>query len=346
MSSTAKRISAVVLLAILLTALSVVNLPVWAVAPGKAQEVSGLISIKGTPPSNRAGHILMTDVTIGPVSCLEWLVDKTNPNIQLVPSSAILGNAPPSSFIPTGLDQMKQSKQAATIAALSYLGYDVHEVKGAIVAGLAKDSLVSSQLKIGDLITKVNSRPVGSAGQFASIVSKFQPGNTAELTYIPASVVADRPNSGAYRSVSVKFGSRPGSPSKPYLGIEIGNGVSYRSPVSVSISTPGIGGPSAGLAFTLGIIDRLRGGGLTLGNTIAATGTISPAGTVGDVGGVPQKTIAVERAGARLFLVPPQEYKAALSKATPRLKVEAVSTLKEAISDVEAFAASVKRPGS
>ena len=83
--------------------------------------------------------------------------------------------------------------------------------------------------------------------------------------------------------------------------------------------------------MTLGIIDKLSGGHLTGNRTVAATGTIDPQGDVGDVGGVPEKTVAVERAGATVFFVPPQEYQAALSKDTPQLHVYAVSTLGQAL---------------
>jgi PDZ domain-containing protein len=101
--------------------------------------------------------------------------------------------------------------------------------------------------------------------------------------------------------------------------------------VKVTVHTADIGGPSAGLSMTLGIIDKLSGGDLTGKRIVAATGTIDPSGAVGDVGGVAEKTIAVERAGATVFLVPPEELKAAESKATPQLHVYAVSSLDEAL---------------
>ncbi len=342
-SKNKKKIVIAFIVVVILILLSFVNLPIWAIAPGKAQEVAGLIKIEGASNTPKSGHILMTDVSLGPVSSVQWLFDKMNSNVELVPSSAILGNTPPSSFIPTQLDEMKQSKQAATVAALSYLGYDLNIINGAIIAGIAKVSVVSSVFHVGDLITKVNNTTVTSARQFVTVISNFKPKDAIRISYIPAALVANRGSSASVtKTVLVTLGSRPGDASKPYLGVNITDGVSYNTPFKVAISTPGIGGPSAGLAFTLGIIDRMEGGGLTKGNTIAATGTISPNGSVGDVGGVPQKTIAVERAGAKLFLVPPQEYKAALSKDTPGLKVEAVSTLKQAVADVEAFAASRK----
>ncbi len=97
------------------------------------------------------------------------------------------------------------------------------------------------------------------------------------------------------------------------------------------MNTADIGGPSAGLAMALGIMDKLSGGHLTGNRIVAATGTIDPAGNVGDVGGVAEKTIAVERAGATVFFVPPQELAAAKSKDTSQLHVYAVSTLDQAL---------------
>jgi Lon-like protease len=115
------------------------------------------------------------------------------------------------------------------------------------------------------------------------------------------------------------------------LGIEPEDQVAFGYPFPVSINVTNIGGPSAGLAMTLGVIDALTSGSLTGGRTVAATGTMDANGDVGDVGGVAQKTVAVENAGASIFLVPPQEYGAAMSKDRPGLKVYAVSTLDQAL---------------
>jgi Lon-like protease len=93
--------------------------------------------------------------------------------------------------------------------------------------------------------------------------------------------------------------------------------------------------------MTLGVIDALTSGSVTGGRTVAATGTIDSQGNVGPVGGVPQKTVAVENAGASIFLVPPQEYKDALSKDRPGLKIYPVSTLDQALSVLAAHGGTV-----
>jgi PDZ domain-containing protein len=107
-------------------------------------------------------------------------------------------------------------------------------------------------------------------------------------------------------------------------------------PFDVTIDVGAIGGPSAGLALTLGLLDVLSAGNLTGGYRIAATGTINLDGTVGDVGGVAQKAVAVRKAGAQVFFVPPDELKDALSQAGS-MKVMPVATLQQALNDLRAL---------
>jgi Lon-like protease len=120
--------------------------------------------------------------------------------------------------------------------------------------------------------------------------------------------------------------------SRGFLGISVQTQQDYTFPFPITIDTADIGGPSAGLAMTLGVLNTLSGGHLTGGRVVAATGTMSATGAVGDVGGVAQKTVAVERAGATVFFVPPEELSAARSKATASLHVYAVSSLAQVLS--------------
>jgi PDZ domain-containing protein len=117
-------------------------------------------------------------------------------------------------------------------------------------------------------------------------------------------------------------------------------------PVQVDLSSEGIVGPSAGLAFTLGLMAELDPADLTGGLKVAATGTMSIDGSVGDVGGVAQKTIAVRGAGATVFLVPKQEYAVAKSRAGPNLHVYAVSSISQAIHILESLGGRVARTTS
>ena len=121
------------------------------------------------------------------------------------------------------------------------------------------------------------------------------------------------------------------------IGIEIFTQPGWDYPFKVSVNLNNIGGPSAGLAFTLGIIDSLTGGNITGGRTISATGTICADGSVGEVGGVPQKTVAVENANASVFLVPEAEKSQAQGKATRSLHVFGVSNLEQALQDLKSL---------
>jgi PDZ domain-containing protein len=141
------------------------------------------------------------------------------------------------------------------------------------------------------------------------------------------------------RSVSLRLASGlDQGKTVPLVGIvAMGTQPEYDFPFPITINSDQIGGPSAGLAWTLGLINSLSGGRLTGGLTIAASGTIRPDGSVGDVGGLEQKTVAVENAGATVFFVPnyPDSVDPARAKATANLKVFPVSSLGQALRELE-----------
>jgi PDZ domain-containing protein len=131
--------------------------------------------------------------------------------------------------------------------------------------------------------------------------------------------------------VELALGADPNDPDRAIIGIEVtGRGIDFDFPIDVSIDTGDVGGPSAGLAFTLAIIDDLTPGDLTGGADVAVTGTINSDGTVGPVGGTGQKAAAVRAKGYDAFLVPSDDYEAARQHAGD-VDVIAVDTLDEAL---------------
>ena len=192
------------------------------------------------------------------------------------------------------------------------------------------------------MITAVNDTPVTTDCSLVTALHGLTPGTKAALTVEESSINnVGQFVSGPTVTKSVTLGTPPkglidsgcGAPTKPtaYLGIEPQTQQDWQFPVKVTVHTQNIGGPSAGLAMTLGIMDKLSSGRLTGNRIVAATGTIDQNGTVGDVGGVAEKTIAVERAGATVFFVPSVEFQAAESKATPQLHVYAVNNLDQVL---------------
>ena len=243
-----------------------------------------------------------------------------------------------------GYLQMTQAQSFATAAALTRLGYKVSpEPAGSLIYGIAPGSPAASTLKVAQVITAVDGTSTPTVCAMSAALQGRKPGTAVTLSVEKATIN----DSGTFEAgpivpKKVTLGTPPaglqetGCSTKPvsptaYLGVETQDQVDWRFPVKVQVHTADIGGPSAGLSMSLGIIDKLSGGRLTGKHIVAATGTIDPAGDVGDVGGVAEKTIAVEGAGATVFFVPPQELQAARSKATPQLHVYAVSSLDQAL---------------
>jgi PDZ domain-containing protein len=182
---------------------------------------------------------------------------------------------------------------------------------------------------VGDVISAVNGTSTPNATGLVTVLHTYHSGQRITLTVTRSGSTAPTSVPITLKNTLIDVGG--GVMQTEDLGIQVDDQVNYTFPFPLTIDVANIGGPSAGLAMTLGVIDELTGGSLTGGKTVAATGTIDAQGNVGDVGGVPQKTIAVEKAGATIFLVPPQEFKAAKSKQSNGLQIYSVSTLGQAL---------------
>ena len=168
------------------------------------------------------------------------------------------------------------------------------------------------------MVTAVNGVAVHTASDFVAAIHAAQPGETVQAHRAAGRHRRQAPDRDAVRHVDAgprrSAASRP-TRDQPFLGVASTTQTVFVFPFQVSIDVGAIGGPSAGLALTLGLLDVLSAGNLTGGHRIAATGTINLDGTVGDVGGVAQKAVAVRQAGAQVFFVPPDELKDAQSQA-------------------------------
>jgi PDZ domain-containing protein len=323
------------------------NVNDYALSPGDATPVASFITVPAHLDHPLHGSILLTDVFVQQLNALTYLEKRFfSSGTTIVPSAELLGPAtPPDQFAAQGFLEMSQAQSSATAAALSHLGYSPASTPaGALVFGITPGSPAFKVLKVSQVITGVNGTPVTSSCSLVAALHGLRPGATATLSVEQSTVK----QSGAFVagpivSRTVTLGRPPKGLTEPpscgranrvptvYLGIDPEDQLAWNFPVKVVVRTADIGGPSAGLSMTLGIIDKLSGGDLTGKRIVAATGTIDAHGNVGPVGGVPQKTIAVERAGATVFFVPPQQYKDAISEDTPQLHVYAVSTLDQAL---------------
>lgn len=221
-----------------------------------------------------------------------------------------------------GAIEMVSSQDAAIAVALTELDYDVKPAPE--VFSVTKDAPADGRLEVRDVIVAVNGTPVTTTAEVGDAVRATPPDTDVTLT-----VVRD----GAEREVTVTPGEKDGS---PFIGIDMLPG--YRFPFDVSVDIdPAIGGPSAGLMFSLAIYDTLTPGSLTDGEIVAGTGTISPDGKVGPIGGIQQKIAAARETGAQLFMVPPDNCADALDAPNDDMQLVRADTMHDARLAIEAW---------
>ncbi len=339
----------VVVLALVWWGLGLWSVNYYAITPGDATPVAPLITVPAALDHPLTGTILLTDVFVEQLSARSYLQERYfSSDDQILSSADLLGPAtPPDQFVAQGYLEMTQAQSFATAAALTTLGYTVvSRPAGALVYGIVPGSPAAAALKVAQVITALDGTPTSSACGLVDALQGREPGSTVTLSVekstispsglfepgpvVPVRLRLGKPPAGVRNTCNAK----PVVPTA-FLGIEPEDQLAWKFPVKVEVHTADIGGPSAGLSMTLGIIDKLSGGRLTGRRIVAATGTIDPSGAVGDVGGVAEKTVAVERAGATVFFVPPEELAAARSKATPQLHVYAVSSLAQTLRILE-----------
>jgi PDZ domain-containing protein len=291
---------------------------------GKGSSDEPLIQISGATTYPTTGKLDLTTVSEwgGPGSHLSlkdavqgWL----DPSVAVIPEELLY---PPNTSAEQAQEQaaseMTDSQQNAKIAALTYLGYKVPtSVK---VDALSKNSASEGKLEVGDIILTVDGTPVATPDELRAQISKHTPGQVVALGV---------ERSGKPLDVKVTTGADPTDSSRPVIGIQ--PGTAYTFPFTVEIDLRDVGGPSAGLMFALGIIDKLTPESLTGGRTIAGTGTIAADGSVGPIGGIQQKMVGAQRNGATVFFVPAGNCGDA-KKAKPKgLQLVKVNTLTDAV---------------
>jgi Lon-like protease len=333
-------VALIVVVSVAVIVSSFVTVPYYALVPGDAQPVSKLIKLPPAQSHSEHGSLLLTDVGVENVSLLGLLPAWLNSDTTLVSSQDLTAGLPIDQFDAEGTVDMEESELTAQAVAIRQLGYQVPERDaGVTVYVIDPGSPASRTLHIGDVITSIDGTPTTNPQELQTAVRSHRPGDSVTLE------VGSIDNPLQDHAATLRLGSTKGphGAQVPFIGIGdpaapipgMGTQPYYSFPFAVHINSDEIGGPSAGLAWTLGIVDSVSGGSLTGGRKVAATGTIHPDGTIGDVGGVAQKTVAVERAGASVFFVPQVELATARSKATSGLKVYGVTSLQQVLHDLQ-----------
>ena len=316
-----------------------INLPYYALSPGPVNDVTDFISVD--EPNTVEGDLFFLTVSLQEVNVLEYVAAQLNREVDLSPRENIRpAGTTQEQLRDQNLNLMNQSKQNAIYVALTELGYDVvFEGSGARVTAFTEVSAAGDVLEPGDVIVAVDGTPVEFLDDAMSLLGGRAPGDTVELT-IERPV--DDPDVASERKV-VEITLIPyralneddeliEDPDRGMVGVFLENGeTEIVFPVEVDIDSQNIGGPSAGMMFTLEIMNQLTEEDLTKGNRIAGTGTIRQDGTVGAIGGIKQKVYGAIDAGAVYVLVPDGNYDEAILAAGDDITVVRVVTIDDAL---------------
>ncbi|MDU0478903.1 PDZ domain-containing protein [Staphylococcus chromogenes] len=285
-----------------------------------------IVSISGEEEDKTTGNLNMTTVVVRTQLTLtqaltRWLLhdDTLVPIEQIFPP-----NMSQDEVQQHNQTEFTQSESAATLAAMSYL----HRPTMVEIIGVLDDAAAHGIVRPGQRIVAVDSAPISAPGQVRELVQNKKPGDSIVLDLVDAH--------GAKESKTVTLGEHPET-KKALLGITMG--AVPADNLKVEYNLEDIGGPSAGLMFTLAVIDKLSPGELTGGKFIAGTGTIAEDGTVGPIGGIQHKVAAAAEAGAEVFLSPAANCKEAMLKQHDGLTVIKVNNLADAVTQLENYQA-------
>lgn len=329
-----RRRGVTVLLGALLTTLLSIGvlaapIPYVVLGPGPTVNTLGtedgkeVIQVTGRETSTSAGQLRLTTVGVQPTVKLRsaiqgWFSDDE----AVVPRELVYPPGESREEVEErNAEDFKVSQTSAETAALRELGYPVQVV----VKTVAGNGPSAGALKPGDVVTSVDGQPVTTANRLTELIRAKPAGTALEIGYT---------RDGAAATAKITSREQDG---RPRIGVEIDQQQPH--PFTLTIDLEDIGGPSAGLMFALGIIDKIDPEDLTGGRIIAGTGSITADGEVGPIGGVPQKLVAAQAAGATAFLVPAANCPEAVANAPDGLILIEVETLTDALDGLAALRA-------
>jgi PDZ domain-containing protein len=340
--STRRWALALLVVSLVLTGVGVVaryvQLPYDTLGPGRAQAVNSVITVTGHPSYPPQGRLFYTTVSVRErVNPYEALAGWLDPAVDVIAEEKVRGTVPPEEFQRMNVEAMADSKTTAQVLALRELGY-TDLGAGAEVEAVDAGLPAASVLERNDLIVAIDGKTVTTSGDAVAAIRAHAPGDTVRLQI--------RRGEGTPTDVEAVLGA--GEEGRPLLGVRLSTRV--KLPFEITIDSGRVVGPSAGLAYSLELLDLLTPGELTGGSSVAVTGELQPDGTVGAIGGIAQKTVTVRRAGAEVFLVPKENEAEAKARAGSKVQVLGVASFDEALKALGSLTGSnalaLGKPGS
>lgn len=306
-----------------------IPVPYLITAPGIAQELSPIITVKDGYKNNSRGDFLLTAVSSQQATAWDYIFfNLTKPENKKI--------EPLSKHLPEGISMaqyleimeklMEDSKKKAQAVAFKKAGYEINlESRGAIIEEVLKNGTAQEKLKRGDIIIEVDGKRVLESQDAVDYIQKNEIGDTVNITV---------KRNDSKKEFTLKTIEMKNNPGKPSIGVMIYTDFSFEFPREVIFHTKNIAGPSAGGMFALEIYDQLKPGDITGGMRIAGTGTIDLDGNIGEIGGVEHKVIAAENNNADIFFCPEENYEKARETAI-NIDVISIKTIDDAIEFLE-----------
>ena len=321
----------------------------YALVPGLTIDTAASVKVSDTTTYDAAGKILLVSVYIPRLSWLSYDLAKRDCRSILLSKRQVLGDKSPAEDKADNVAEMGWSKDTALHVAMARLGV-AQDVQGGgvIIDRLCKESASDGSclsappsaavLAVGDVVTELDGAAIHQASDLTAALAGKRAGDVVSVGFRRGTASQTAPvtlTSAADGRGIIGFVPNPRPPAD----------LRFKYPFPIEIDSLNLQGPSAGLAFTLAVLDRLTPGELTGGKIIAATGEIDLSGRIGEIGGLAQKTATIlARGNVDVFLVPAsQEAEASKAAAGSRLKVIPVRTLDDALAALASLGGDTER---
>ncbi len=320
---------------LLFVASSFYYLPYYVSKPGMAKELEPIIEVENG--YDEEGNFMLTTIRMGKANIYAYAIAKMSKYQEIYPVEAVRSkNESDEEYNVRQLHMMDGSKTNAIEVAYKKANLPInYEFKGVYVLNIIEDMPADGMLKPGDRIIKIDGNRFNSMDKFIDYINGKKAGDKLSVTY---------ERNEKSKTVSIEIAQFPQDKNKVGIGIGLVDDKEIVVEPEVHINTEEIGGPSAGLMFTLEIYNQLTKSDLTRGYQIAGTGTIASDGTVGRIGGIEQKVVAADKAGAEIFLAPNEKgakdsnYKMAVKTAKDidtKMKIVPIDNFDDAVQYLE-----------
>ena len=311
------------------------TVPYYTLSPGPVYDTADFVTVEDGDVSTE-GELFFLTVSLKEANVFEWAAGYVDPRVDVRERERVRPNGvSPEQLRRESLAAMQQSKQTATFVALTQLGYEVTLIgTGALVIETVPDSAADGVLMADDVIIEMDGMEIAFRDDVINDLSDAEIGDLVEM--LVERLVDGSTDEFDEIGLNLVLGPHVDDPTRPMIGVLLDNNEPVvEFPVEVIIDSQNIGGPSAGMMFTLQIMDQLTDGEITHGERIAGTGTISRDGTIGSIGGVKQKVHGAIDAGAIAVLVPAGNFDDAVEAAGDDIEVVRIETIEDAIAFLE-----------